>query len=82
MEVTLDIKDKSKVPFLMELLKSLDYVRIVKEVKTEGKSEIISGLKKSKVNVLDNIRAGLEEVCLFNKGELKTTPAKDFLDEI
>jgi hypothetical protein len=35
-----------------------------------------------KETVLDNIKAGLEEVRLFKKGELKTTPAKDFLNEL
>ena len=33
-------------------------------------------------SILDNIKAGLEEVCLFKKGKLETTPAKDFLNEL
>jgi len=33
-------------------------------------------------NVLENIKSGLEEVQLFKNGKLKTTPAKDFLDEL
>ncbi|MBK9256457.1 MAG: hypothetical protein IPM42_13300 [Saprospiraceae bacterium] len=32
--------------------------------------------------VLENIKAGLEEVRLFKNGKLKTTPAKDFLNEL
>jgi hypothetical protein len=33
-------------------------------------------------DVLENIKAGLEEVRLFKEGKLKTTPAKDFLNEL
>lgn len=32
--------------------------------------------------VLDNIKNGLEEMQLFKKGKLKTTSAKDFLNEL
>lgn len=31
-------------------------------------------------SVLENIKTGLEEMKLFKNGELKTTPAKDFLE--
>jgi len=33
-------------------------------------------------DVTENLRTGLEEVRLFKKGKLKTTPAKSFLDEL
>ena len=33
-------------------------------------------------NVLENIKAGLNEVRLFKEGKLETTPAKDFLYEL
>jgi len=33
-------------------------------------------------NIIENIKTGLEEVKLFKKGKLKTTSAKDFLDEL
>ena len=55
----------------MELLKSLDYVRVVKEVKTERKSEIISGLKKS-----------LEEVKLYEEGKIELRTFDELLDEL
>jgi hypothetical protein len=32
MKVILDIKD-NRIPFFMELVKSLDYIRVIKEVK-------------------------------------------------
>lgn len=31
-------------------------------------------------SVLENIKTGLEEMKLFKNGDLKTTPAKDFLE--
>lgn len=31
-------------------------------------------------SVLENIKTGLEEMKLFKNGELKTSPAKDFLE--
>ena len=33
-------------------------------------------------SVLENIKNGLEEMQLFKKGKLKTTSAKDFLNEL
>ena len=33
-------------------------------------------------SILENIKEGLDEVRLFQNGQLVTTPAKDFLDEI
>ncbi|CAN1512391.1 hypothetical protein MCETHM1_00831 [Flavobacteriaceae bacterium] len=33
-------------------------------------------------SILDNIKIGLEEMQLFKKGKLKTTSAKDFLNEL
>lgn len=33
-------------------------------------------------DVLENIKNGLEEMKQFKKGNLKTTPAKDFLNEL
>ena len=52
----------------IELAKNLNYV---KKIETDEEPSI-----------LDNIKAGLEEVRLFNQGKLKTTPAKDFLYEL
>ncbi len=36
----------------------------------------------TKKQVLDNIKNGLEEVSKFKAGKLKTTLAKDFLNEL
>lgn len=67
-EVKLKIAD-NKFQFFMELMKSLDFV----QVDAGG---------DSKKSILSNIKKGLEEVKLAKKGKLKTTPAKDFLNEL
>lgn len=55
----------------IELAKNLHFV---KKIKTDS--------EPSKKNILDNIKAGLAEVVLFKKGKLRTTSAKDFLNEL
>ena len=67
--VTVDIINNKAT----RLLKDLELLQLISLRKVDECSE---------ENVLDNIRAGLEEVRLFNKGKLKTTPAKDFLHEL
>jgi hypothetical protein len=67
-EVRLKITD-NKFQFFMELVKSFDFV----QVDTDG---------DSKKSILSNIKIGLEEIKLAKQGKLKTTPAKDFLNEL
>ncbi len=69
-QVTVYITDKEYSHFV-QLAKNLHYV---KKIKTDG--------EPTKDEILDNLKAGLEEVKLFKKGKLKTTPAKDFLNEL
>ena len=69
-QVTIYTTDKEYNDFV-ELAKNLHYVE---KIETDEKS--------SKQMVLKNIAEGLKEVKLFKKGELKTTTAKNFLDEI
>jgi hypothetical protein len=68
--VTVYTTDKEYDHFV-ELAKNLHYV---KKIETDDES--------AKENILDNIKAGLEEMQLFEKGKLKTTSAKDFLKEL
>lgn len=68
--VTIYTTDKEYNHFL-ELAKSLTYV---KKIETDD--------EPTKEEILDNIKAGLEEMQLFKKGKLKTTSAKDFLNEL
>lgn len=67
--VTIYTTDKEYSHFI-ELAKNLNYV---KKVETDEELER---------SVLENIKAGLEEVRLYKKGKLKTTPAKNFLNEL
>lgn len=67
--VTIYTTEKEYSHFL-ELARNLHYVK-----KIETDEESID-------NVLDNIKTGLKEVNLYKKGELQTTFAKDFLNEL
>jgi hypothetical protein len=69
-QVTLHIPD-TNFPFFMELAKSLQFVKKIEETSVPTKKQ-----------VLQNVKAGLDEVALFKKGKLKTTSAKDFLNEL
>lgn len=69
-QVTVYTTDKEYSHFV-ELAKNLHYV---KKIETDE--------DPVKEDILDNLKAGLEEVQLFKKGKLKTTPAKDFLNEL
>ncbi|MDX2128525.1 MAG: hypothetical protein SFU91_05760 [Chloroherpetonaceae bacterium] len=55
----------------VELAKNLHYVKKIETDDEPTKEEIISNLKR-----------GFEEIKLIKKGKLKTTPAKEFLNEL
>ena len=69
-QVTVYTTDKEYNHFV-ELAKKLHYV---KKIETDS--------EPAKEDILQNIKLGLEEVQLFKKGKLKTTSAKDFLNEL
>ncbi len=69
-QVTVYVPDKEYNHFV-QLAKNLSYVKKIETDDEPSKSELLKGIK-----------AGLEEVKLFRKGKLKTTPAKDFLNEL
>lgn len=70
MKVILDIKD-NRIPFFMELVKSLDYIRVIKEVKNEDKSQLVSDLAEA-----------FNDVKLYEQGKKKLKSAKDVLNEL
>ncbi len=70
MKVILDIQE-NRVPFFMELLKSLDYIHILKEVKSKEKSQAIQDLAEA-----------FNDVKLYEKGKKELKSAKDVLDEL
>jgi len=71
MKVILDIKDSNHFSFFMELVKSLDYISVVREVRDERKSQFINDLADS-----------FNDVRLFEQGKKKLKSAKDLLNEI
>lgn len=68
--VTIYTTDKEYSHFV-ELAKNLHYV---KKIETDEEPD--------KDAILENIKTGLQEMQLFKKGKLKTTSAKDFLNEL
>ena len=70
MKVILDIKE-TRVPFFMELLKSLDYISILKEVKDEKKSKAIQDL----VDAFNDVK-------LYEEGKKPLKSAQDLLNEL
>ncbi|HUZ58032.1 MAG TPA: hypothetical protein VMU83_04565 [Hanamia sp.] len=70
MKVILDIKENNRVPFFMELVKSLDYISVLKEEKDERKGQFIDGLIEA-----------FNDVKLYEQGKKKLKSAKDLLNE-
>lgn len=70
-QVVLNIKE-SRYRFFMELIKSLDFVQVLKEKETGD----------SKEDVVANLTEAFKDLKLYKQGKLKTTPAKEFLDEL
>ena len=68
MKILLDIKD-AKAPYLMEVLKSLSYVK----AKT---------LTPYKAKVLEDLKEAVEEMKLVKKGKLRARNAEDIFNEL
>ncbi len=68
MKVLLNIKD-NKAAFIMELLNNFKFVKA--EPLTAYKAEVMQGIKQA-----------VEEMKLIKAGKLKSTPAKDLLNEL
>ena len=63
--------NRNKLPFFFELINNFDFVKIETEDIEPSKEEILAGIKQ-----------GLEEVKLIEQGKLKSTPLKQFLNEL
>jgi hypothetical protein len=70
MKVILDINDDHKF-FFMELLQSLDYVKVLKEINNEEKSQAIQDLIEA-----------LNDVNLHEQGKKTLTSGQDLIDEL
>ncbi len=71
MKVILDIKEKSRVAFFMELIKGLNYVDVITEIKEKRKSKAISDLSEA-----------FEDVKQFEAGKKKLKTGKQLLNEL
>jgi hypothetical protein len=69
-QVTLSIPDK-KYPLFMELINSLEYVKMVAPEDEPTKEEVLSGIKQA-----------FNEVAQIKAGKLKSKPIKDLLNEL
>ena len=70
MKVLIDIQT-DRVPFFMELIKSLDYIKILKEVQDTEKEQAIQEL----VDAFDDAK-------LHQQGKKELKSAKDLIDGI
>jgi hypothetical protein len=78
---------KSYAADVIEDLKKMDAIELLEEPPIpEWQKKEVQALKEEeeqgKNSVVNNIKKGLKEVQQFKKGKLKTTPAKDFLNEL
>jgi hypothetical protein len=71
MTLILDIKEESKVPFIMELINSFEYIEVVNSDFELSKNTFIEGMTQS-----------FKEVKLHQAGKLKLKTAKEFIDEL
>ena len=70
MKLILAISDNKSL-FFMELVRSFDYIRVVKEVNGEAESQLISDLSDA-----------FNDVKLYEQGKKKLKSAKDLLNEL
>ena len=70
MKVILDIKENSRIPFFMELIKSLDYIDVIEEIKDKRKSRLIADMAEA-----------FSDAKLHEQGKKKLKSAKDLLNE-
>lgn len=68
MRILLDVKD-SKAAFVMELLESLPFVKAKK-------------LTEAKAELMEDLKASVEEVKLHKAGKIKLRTLKEGLDEL
>ena len=77
---------KSYAADVIEDLQKMDAIELLNEPPIpewqKKKLQALEEEEPGKEQVMNNIRKGLKEVQQFKKGKLKTTPAKDFLNEL
>ena len=68
----LNVKNKSKLPFLKELLKHMEFVEVVDPKKYTAKEK----------QILSDLEEAVEQVNLHKKGKLKLKTIQQVLDEL
>ncbi len=68
MKIILDIKENSRLPFFMELIKGLDYISVVKE--------------KRKSKFVEDLAEAFNDVQLHEQGKKKLKKAQDLFNEL
>lgn len=76
-QITLDISD-SYVSFFTELIKNFDFIKVKEKKKISLEDELVPSQKKTWVTV----KKGFEDLKMIEQGKMKTTPARDFLQEL
>ena len=76
-QITLYIKDNSKFPFFMELVKNFDFIEVKEKIQSKP-----APLKTDKLQLIKEIKEGVKNVNLAKRGKLKAKPLKDLLDEL
>ncbi|MCU0418205.1 MAG: hypothetical protein MUC38_00990 [Cyclobacteriaceae bacterium] len=71
MKILLDIREKRKASFFLDLIKQLDYVRLLKIIDDPQKGKLVNDLSDA-----------FREVHLYEKGKKKLKTAKQLLDEL
>lgn len=73
-QLILNVKDKSKMPFLRQLLKHLDFIEIAEDTAKK------KALKKKEI--LDDIEESVQQIKLHLDGKIKLRPIQELLDEL
>ena len=81
MKVLLEIKD-NKAVHLLDVLNSLTYVKAILISYGEEVSDKENFEGDSKKAIFKNLSQGFKDLAHYKKGKLKTTKAKDFLNEV
>lgn len=71
MKLILDITETNRIPFFMEMIDGLDYIKVVKEIRDEKKSQFVEDLAEA-----------FNDVKLFEQGKKKLKSAKDLINEL
>lgn len=87
-QISIELKDESKVAFFLELLGSFNYVKILspngngQAAKTKPKpSKKRLNLSPGKRKIVEDLKGGLREVELHRQGKIKLKTWEEFLPE-